>query len=93
MKLGPALLKAKAGDDAMLSLLKNFAGDTDTCAVEAPRRGQVTAGTGPVKFASIEETTCPWRLCTDSWPSAQQTQVQSLKKCRLSQSLAIAFGR
>ena len=60
--LKAAFLAAKAGLSAGLSLLLECAGKAEVCAEHSIRQGEVGVGTGPVKYASIEEATCPRKV-------------------------------
>lgn len=62
----------------MLLLLTCVAGTAVPCAVGTLTRGQVTAGTGPVRYASIEEAACPHNTRTKDLLLAQYRQDQFL---------------
>ncbi len=62
-----ALLAAKAGVSAELSLPLDRAGKAKVSAEQSIRQGEVSVGTGPVEYASIEEATCPRKVCTNKW--------------------------
>ena len=91
MKLDPELL-TKPEALAMLSLLTCVASGAKICAVETVAGGQVTAGTGPVRYASIEETACPREFCTGKLAFRTMRWDQSLEKCWLPNPLPKLLG-
>ena len=81
-----ALLAAKAGVSAELSLFLECAGKAKVGAEQSIRQGEVRVGTGPVKYASIEEATCLRKVCTNKWANTAHMGPSRLTSADFMQS-------